>query len=286
MRTIASSRRLSPQLPADPLLPRHQVEVVGLDVVDVPRLSIAFFSSGSSFNLQRVDDRLRNLVLDGEDVGRGRGRSGRPRRWSPVAPSISWAVIRTRLPALRTLPSSTWSTSSVSATSFTSTRLALEGEGGVAGDDRQRRHLRQVGDDVLGDAVAEIFLLGIAAHVDERQDADRRAGGCGLCSAGLPLTGAAAARRPSAQSPGSARRAPADPTRRSSSPKSIDWNCKSADDPCAPQPLNLVAVEPFAQQIADARRAPAAAAAHRRARRRSGAASRPSAPRQARRRRR
>ena len=35
--------------------------------------------------------------------------------------------------------------------------------------------LRQIGDDVLADAVAEIFLLGVAAHVDERQDADRHA---------------------------------------------------------------------------------------------------------------
>src|SRR5205823_7473610 len=52
-------------------------------------------------------------------------------------------------------------------------RLALEGEGGVPRDHLKRRNLRQVGGDVLADSVAEIFLLGIAAHVLERQDADR-----------------------------------------------------------------------------------------------------------------
>ncbi|MEI9888514.1 MAG: hypothetical protein WDN08_18840 [Rhizomicrobium sp.] len=51
---------------------------------------------------------------------------------------------------------------------------ALEGEGGVACDDRQRRDLAEVGDDVLADAVGEVFLLGVAAHIGEGQDADRQ----------------------------------------------------------------------------------------------------------------
>jgi hypothetical protein len=62
--------------------------------------------------------------------------------------------------------------------------LALEGEGRVAGDDEKLRQLRQRGDDVLGNAVSEIFLLGIAAHVGERQHGDRRAGGLGRLSRG------------------------------------------------------------------------------------------------------
>ena len=52
-------------------------------------------------------------------------------------------------------------------------RLALVGEGGVAGDDEQARNLGQIGDDVLGDAVGEILLLGIARHVVEGQHCDR-----------------------------------------------------------------------------------------------------------------
>src|SRR5262249_15058147 len=53
-------------------------------------------------------------------------------------------------------------------------RLALVDEGGVARDDEQARHLREVGDQVFGHAVAEIFLLGIAADVGEGQHGDRR----------------------------------------------------------------------------------------------------------------
>lgn len=55
------------------------------------------------------------------------------------------------------------------------TRIAtgtLEGKTGVAGNDRQRTVLGQRGDDVLGDAVREIVLLGIAAEIVERQDRD------------------------------------------------------------------------------------------------------------------
>ena len=54
-------------------------------------------------------------------------------------------------------------------------RLALEREGRVARHHRQRGHLRQIGDDVLADSVAEILLLGLAAHVDERKHAYRGA---------------------------------------------------------------------------------------------------------------
>jgi hypothetical protein len=51
-------------------------------------------------------------------------------------------------------------------------RFALVGECGVAGDDQQSGNFRQVGDDVLGNAITEIFLFGIAAHVVEGQDSN------------------------------------------------------------------------------------------------------------------
>ena len=50
--------------------------------------------------------------------------------------------------------------------------LALEGERGIAGDDEELRQFRQGRDDVLGDAVGEIVLLRIAAHILEGQDRD------------------------------------------------------------------------------------------------------------------
>ena len=69
--------------------------------------------------------------------------------------------------------------------------FALVGEGRIARDDEQRLEPRQRGDDLLDHAVGEIFLLGIAAHVLERQYRDRRHVGrrhraIGLASAGPP----------------------------------------------------------------------------------------------------
>ena len=51
-------------------------------------------------------------------------------------------------------------------------RFAFVGKRGVAGDDKETGNLGEVGGDVFGDAIAEIVLLGIVAHVDEGQDDD------------------------------------------------------------------------------------------------------------------
>ena len=53
-------------------------------------------------------------------------------------------------------------------------RFALVLEAGVARDDEQLREPRQLHNDVICDAVREIALLGIAAHIGERKDSDRR----------------------------------------------------------------------------------------------------------------
>ena len=50
--------------------------------------------------------------------------------------------------------------------------LAFEREGGVARGDPERRDFGEVRDDVLADAVREVFLLRIATHVGERQNAN------------------------------------------------------------------------------------------------------------------
>jgi len=52
---------------------------------------------------------------------------------------------------------------------------ALVGEGGIAGDHEEPPHLRQGRENILADAVAEILLLGIVAHVLECEHGDRRA---------------------------------------------------------------------------------------------------------------
>ncbi len=51
--------------------------------------------------------------------------------------------------------------------------LALEGEGGGAAGDLQVLDLGQRVQDLFGDAVGEVFLLGVRGHVDERQHGDR-----------------------------------------------------------------------------------------------------------------
>jgi hypothetical protein len=54
-------------------------------------------------------------------------------------------------------------------------RPAPVGERGIAGDDQEPAQPRQLGDDVLGDAVGEVILLRLAAGVHEGQDGDGRA---------------------------------------------------------------------------------------------------------------
>src|SRR5438128_429644 len=51
-------------------------------------------------------------------------------------------------------------------------RFALVSEDGVAGDDEQPRDLGKIGDDVFTDPVTEIFLLGIAAHINKGENSD------------------------------------------------------------------------------------------------------------------
>ena len=53
--------------------------------------------------------------------------------------------------------------------------LALEGEGGVARNHETVADARQVGGEVLGDAVGEIVLARIAGKVLEGQDDNREA---------------------------------------------------------------------------------------------------------------
>src|SRR4030095_4016485 len=50
--------------------------------------------------------------------------------------------------------------------------LALVGARGVARHDKETRHLRQVSNDVFGNAVTEVLLLGIATHVNEGKNSD------------------------------------------------------------------------------------------------------------------
>ena len=54
-------------------------------------------------------------------------------------------------------------------------RARLQGETGLACRHEQPGDLRELGDQVLGDALGEIVLVRVAAEIDERQDGDGRA---------------------------------------------------------------------------------------------------------------
>ena len=60
-------------------------------------------------------------------------------------------------------------------------RLAFVSKARVLGDYEQSGNPGQIGDDVLGDAVAQILLFRIAADVLERQDGDGRLVGQRRC---------------------------------------------------------------------------------------------------------
>ncbi len=59
---------------------------------------------------------------------------------------------------------------------------------GRPGDHLERADLGELGDDVVGDPVAEVLVLGIGAHVLERQHGDRLRGPGDLLSNGLGRT--------------------------------------------------------------------------------------------------
>ena len=109
----------------------------------------------------------------------------------------SVAVTRRRLPDRRTLPSSTALTLSFFRISLISEARSLNLNADVLRGDVQSGHLRQAGDDVLRDAVAEVVLVRVCAEVGERENGDRRLGNFpSLASRGVvpPPAGAPAPR--------------------------------------------------------------------------------------------
>ncbi len=95
-------------------------------------------------------------------------------RCAPVAASMSWPVMRTRCAGLAHAALEHVAHAELAADLLHVDGPALVGEARVAGDHEQPADARQRGDDVLDDAVGEVLLLRVAAHVLERQHGDRR----------------------------------------------------------------------------------------------------------------
>ena len=66
--------------------------------------------------------------------------------------------------------------------------LALEGEGGVARDHEAVADARQIGGEVLGDAISKIILAWIAREVPERQHHDREMSSAFAAASFMPRT--------------------------------------------------------------------------------------------------
>jgi hypothetical protein len=152
--------------------PRLKIEFVGLRIGGRARPDRLQFLR-QQFQLERGHDVSRDLVLKGEDVRKDAIETLGPEM--AACPGVDqlggYANPVSRLPdaSLEDVADLQLAGELVDLHG-----LSLEIEGRVAGNDEDRRDLGEIGDDVLGDAIAEILLLRITAHIGERQDEDRR----------------------------------------------------------------------------------------------------------------
>ena len=148
--------------------PHHQVPGVHA----VRRLAPgAEILRGVELRLDRGDDRLGDLVLHREHVGEVAVVALRP----DVAAGGDVVELRRDAHALAVLAHAAFdhvADAELLGDLLHVDGLALVGERGVARDHEEPAQLGQRGDDVLADAVGEILLLRIAAHVGEGQHGD------------------------------------------------------------------------------------------------------------------
>jgi hypothetical protein len=92
--------------------------------------------------------------------------------WFPVIPSISCAAMRHAVADLTHASFEHVAHAQVARDPAYVRRFSLIGERRIACDDEERAQFRQRGDDVLGHAISEKFLLRVAAQVLERLNRD------------------------------------------------------------------------------------------------------------------
>ena len=127
---------------------------------------------GQELELQGRHDCLGNLILDGEDIGEVAVVAVGPDMVAGLAVD-QLGVDPHPVAGLADAAFEHMGDIELARDLADIESLALERECGVPGNDREGRDLREVGDDVVGYPVAEIFLLRVAAQIDERQHADR-----------------------------------------------------------------------------------------------------------------
>jgi hypothetical protein len=155
-------------------LPGAQPAFIGFDVLGAAALDVLLFDA-AELDRQRLDDLVHDLVLCGEDVVQLAVEAVGPQ----MAAALGVDQLGGDAHAVAGLADRAFqheAHAELAADLLHLHRPALVGEGGIARDHEQRLDLGEIGDQVLGDAVAEILLLGVAAHVGEGQDGDRGLG--------------------------------------------------------------------------------------------------------------
>src|SRR5438874_8215591 len=152
-------------------LPATEIISVRFDVI-CRRLSNRFFLLWQQLDLELLHNGMGDFVLDGEDVGQI--------AIVAIGPDVSAVFPMDELsghPNARPgFPHASFQNKvdpEVLRDLLHLDRFALVSKDGVSGDDEQTRHLGEVRDDVFGNAVAEIFLLRIAAHINKGKNGDR-----------------------------------------------------------------------------------------------------------------
>ena len=161
-------------LPRDAPVVRQRAHHQVPRVHAVRRLALrAEIFRGVKLRLDRGHDRLGDLVLHGEHVGETAVVTLGPQ----MAVGVDVVELRGDAHAIADLAHAAFehvAHAEVGGDLPQVYRFALVHERRVARDDEEPAQLRQRRDDVLADAVGEIFLFGIAAHVGEWEHRDRR----------------------------------------------------------------------------------------------------------------
>ena len=137
-----------------------QQQLVGLEVLRAAPRAAAVRIRRASFRVAAWRWRLRSRP--GPRTRRSsRGRIAPTRAGSRRAALTSWAVMRSRGPARRTVPSSTVVTSSFSPTTRRSSRRPLNAKQDVRAATRKPFDLRERVEDLVGDAVGEVLVVAV-----------------------------------------------------------------------------------------------------------------------------
>ena len=151
-------------------LPTLEIVSVGLDIGSRSQ-SNGLLLLRQELDLQLLDDGLGDFVLDRENVGQIAVEAVGPQM--PAGGAVDQLAGDPHpLAGLADASLKNEFHAQLGGNLGDVDRFALEGEAGVAPDHEQPADLGQIGDDVFGDPVGEIFLFGIARHIVERQHRD------------------------------------------------------------------------------------------------------------------